>query len=89
MMAKVACFCGCTFSFDGGAGACPRCGEAVSLTGALPEILVRDWPGDPVPARTGITQEERLPDTWTELVEAGALSGLAAIYSKASGSPAP
>ena len=88
-MAKVACFCGSTFSFDGGAGACPRCGEAVSLPGALPEILVRDWPGEPLPARTGITQEEQLPDTWTELVEAGALSELAASYSKASGSPAP
>jgi hypothetical protein len=61
----------------------------VSLTGALPEIPVRDWPGEPVPARTGITQEEQVPDTWTELIEAGALSDLAAIYSKASGSPAP
>lgn len=88
-MARVACFCGCSFSFDGGAGACPRCGEAVSLTGAAPEIPVRDWPGEPVPARTGFNQVERVPDTWIELVEDGALSGLAAIYSKAAGSPAP
>ena len=88
-MARVACFCGCTFSFDGDMGACPQCGEAVSLTGAVPEIPVRDWAADQVPARTGIGQEERLPDTWTELVEAGALSSLAAIYSKAAGSPAP
>ena len=26
-MADVACFCGCCYSFEGGAGACPRCGE--------------------------------------------------------------
>jgi len=26
-MAEVACFCGCCYSFEGGAGACPRCGE--------------------------------------------------------------
>ncbi len=26
-MTDVACFCGCCYSFDGGAGACPRCGE--------------------------------------------------------------
>jgi hypothetical protein len=27
MMTDVACFCGCLYSFDRGAGACPRCGE--------------------------------------------------------------
>jgi hypothetical protein len=27
MMADVACFCGCCYSFEGGAGACPTCGE--------------------------------------------------------------
>jgi len=32
-MTDVACFCGCFFSFDGGAGACPRCGEVASVTG--------------------------------------------------------
>ena len=26
-MTDVACFCGCCYSFDGGAGACPKCGE--------------------------------------------------------------
>jgi hypothetical protein len=31
-MADVACFCGCWFSFAGTAGACPECGEAVTLT---------------------------------------------------------
>ena len=32
MMADVACFCGCLYSFDGGGGACPQCGEYASLT---------------------------------------------------------
>jgi hypothetical protein len=60
----------------------------VSLTSAVPEIPVRDWPGEPVPARTGISQEP-LPDTWTEFVEAAGLAGLGVLYSKAAGSPAP
>ena len=33
MMAEVACFCGCFYSFDGGAGACPKCGEYATVTG--------------------------------------------------------
>ena len=32
MMANVACFCGCLYSFDGGGAACPQCGEYASLT---------------------------------------------------------
>ena len=32
MMADVACFCGCFYSFDGGAGACPGCGEVAAVT---------------------------------------------------------
>lgn len=32
-MTDVACFCGCLYSFDGGAGACPKCGEVASVTG--------------------------------------------------------
>jgi hypothetical protein len=27
----VACFCGCSYSFDGDFGACPACGEYVTL----------------------------------------------------------
>jgi hypothetical protein len=30
-MTNVACFCGCLYSFDGGAGACPRCGEYATV----------------------------------------------------------
>jgi hypothetical protein len=32
-MTDVACFCDCFFSFDGDAGACPKCGEVASVTG--------------------------------------------------------
>jgi hypothetical protein len=30
-MTDVACFCGCLYSFDGDAGACPRCGEYATI----------------------------------------------------------
>jgi hypothetical protein len=34
-MTDVACFCNCVYSFEGAAGACPRCGEVASIaTGA-------------------------------------------------------
>lgn len=33
VMTDVACFCNCLFSFDGDAGACPKCGEVASVTG--------------------------------------------------------
>ena len=36
-MADVACFCDCFYSFEGAAGACPRCGAvAVVMTAAAP-----------------------------------------------------
>jgi hypothetical protein len=31
-MTDVACFCGCLYSFDGGAGGCPRCGEYATVS---------------------------------------------------------
>jgi hypothetical protein len=39
IMTDVACFCGCCYSFDGGAGACPQCGEyaVISAEPALPD----------------------------------------------------
>jgi hypothetical protein len=33
VMTDVACFCGWFFSFDGGAGACPKGGEVAGVTG--------------------------------------------------------
>jgi hypothetical protein len=44
VMTEVACFCGCLFSFDSGAGACPKCGEIASVTG-LPVLEAPDAPG--------------------------------------------
>ena len=32
VMTDVACFCGCLYSFDGGAGGCPRCGEYATVS---------------------------------------------------------
>jgi hypothetical protein len=49
MMTDVACFCGCCFSFDGGAAACPRCGEVASMTGMALEDAERCQPKLPVP----------------------------------------
>jgi hypothetical protein len=48
-MTEVACFCGCLYVFDGGAGACPQCGElAMVQTYAAPGGA--DHGGRPVPA---------------------------------------
>jgi hypothetical protein len=75
-MAQVACFCGCCFSFDGSAGACPKCGEVASLRGgAGPEIPVRDWPEEPVLAADVVSRSEQPRLAWPELVET--LPGLA------------
>jgi hypothetical protein len=53
-MADVACFCGCCFSFGGSVGACPDCGEAVTLTTAqafaadgAESVCVLHWTGPP------------------------------------------
>jgi hypothetical protein len=54
MMTDVACFCGCLYSFDGGAGACPRCGEVATVTTAAASASTgRNEP--PVP----VTREDR------------------------------
>jgi hypothetical protein len=44
-MADVACFCGCCYSFEGGAGACPRCGEYAVVAPASAEQGSRSGPG--------------------------------------------
>ena len=31
-MMNVACFCGCSYSFAGNSGVCPKCGEHLALT---------------------------------------------------------
>jgi hypothetical protein len=47
-MMEVACFCGCFYSFDGGACACPVCGEyaAVRPEAASPRPHQADGPSD-------------------------------------------
>jgi len=52
MMADVACFCGCLYSFHGGAGACPECGEdatvittAASASAGRSHQHSQPWPG--------------------------------------------
>jgi hypothetical protein len=54
MMADVACFCGCFYSFDGGAGACPGCGEVATVTAAqVAAGTERGQQGQPGPAANG------------------------------------
>ena len=76
MMTDVACFCGCCFSFDGGAAACPRCGEVASVTARPPlEGAGRRQPKIPVPLVDGIGQNGQTPQAWPERPEVGVLSG--------------
>ena len=68
-MAQVACFCGSCFSFDGGAGTCPKCGEAAMLGGgAAPEIKVFDWMEEPPAA--GTRQGELPALAWPDVLDA-------------------
>lgn len=81
MMADVACFCGCFYSFDGAAGACPQCGEIASVgTGPAPESAGQGRPEHRVPIANGVRQNGQATRTFPEWVEAGAgaLAGVAA-----------
>ncbi len=76
MMIDVACFCGCCFSFDGSAAACPRCGEVASVTAGLAlEVAARSQPKIPVPVVNGIGQNGQTPEACPERADAGAWSG--------------
>jgi hypothetical protein len=76
MMTDVACFCGCCFSFDGGAAACPGCGEVARVTaGPRLEDAGRSQPKIPVPVANGTGQNGQAPEACPERAEAGALSG--------------
>ena len=70
MMTDVACFCGCCFSFDGGAAACPRCGEVASVTvGPGLEDAGRSQPKIPVPVANGTGQNGHMPEACPERAE--------------------
>jgi hypothetical protein len=59
-MAEVACFCGCLYSFYDDTGACPDCGEVVTLrTQLVPASTV---PASTVPAITVWDQAEPARD---------------------------
>jgi hypothetical protein len=73
-MADVACFCGCCFSFDGGAEACPKCGEVAGVrTGPVPDSAGRSRPELPVAVMNGAGQNGQALGTSPERAEAGAL----------------
>jgi hypothetical protein len=44
IMTRVACFCGCCYTFDSEVGVCPRCGEYTSFATVSPaeEQQMRD-----------------------------------------------
>jgi hypothetical protein len=75
MMTDVACFCGRLFSFNGGAGACPKCGKVASVTaGPVLERPGHNRPEHPVPVMNGSGQARA---ACPERVEVGALPGIA------------
>ena len=75
-MADVACFCGCLFSFNGGAGACPKCLKVANATaGPVLERPGHDRPMDPVPVMNGARQDGQRRATCPEWVEVGSLPG--------------
>ena len=51
-MTEVACFCGCSYTFRGLAGACPRCGEVAAI---MTESTVRDAAGAAAPGTTQVS----------------------------------
>ena len=62
-MNDVACFCGCWFSFDGGAAACPWCGEIASVTaGPAPGAPGRGRPKSLVPVMREDGQNGQAPE---------------------------
>jgi hypothetical protein len=78
-VADVACFCGCLYSFDGGAGACPGCGEvAAVMAGPVAAGTQRGQQGQPGPAANGHRRGGQAA-TWQEWAEAGpgSLAGVA------------
>ena len=81
MMADVACFCGCFYSFDGGSGACPGCGEvAAVMAGPVAAGTERSQQGQPGPAANGHRRGGQAA-AWREWAEAGPGS-LAAVASR-------
>ena len=79
MMIDVACFCGCCFSFDGAAGACPACGEVARVTAGPAPGSAGRWPEHPVQVMNRAGRNGETPGACQERAEAdaGTLSGIA------------
>ena len=76
-MADVACFCGCNFSFEGSARACPRCGEFASLTGGrAPGPTGFDQADEVLVFIKDIWQNGQPRQYWPELDETGSLAAI-------------
>jgi predicted ATP-dependent serine protease len=70
MMTDVACFCGSFYSFDGGAGACPQCGEYATVMMGAPLISTeRSQQKQSVRATNG---DRKTAETSREAAEASA-----------------
>lgn len=77
-MTDVACFCGCLFSFEGGAGACPRCGEVASVTaGPVSGSPGRRRLETPVPVMSRVGQNGETARACPGRAAAGAPAGIA------------
>jgi hypothetical protein len=71
MMADVACFCGCFYSFDGHAGACPGCGEVATVTVGRASVgTERGQQEQPSPAANGygLGGQAATLREWAELI---------------------
>jgi hypothetical protein len=77
-MTDVACFCGCLFSFEGGAGACPRCGKVASVTaGPVSGSPGRRQPETPVPVMSRVGQNGETARAYPGRAAAGSPAGIA------------
>jgi hypothetical protein len=72
-MAEVACFCGCFYSFQGSAGACPGCGRNAAVsTGSQRSQPERGTPIDQaVPAPREASHDDE--SLWADLLLAGSV----------------
>ena len=87
MMTEVACFCGCLYSFDGGAGACPGCGEVATVTaGPVAAGTERGQQGQSRPAANGHRRGGQAT-AWQEWAGAGRSLAGAAIEEVTTGEP--
>jgi hypothetical protein len=77
-MTDVACFCGCLFSFEDGAGACPRCGKVASVAaGPASGSFGRRQPETPGPVMSRVGQNGETARACPGRAAVGAPAGIA------------